>query len=60
MSDPNQEFQPPPPPTISGEPELKRPTYLLWAGVALIVLGILILVGGIASFIVGGLGTGAA
>jgi hypothetical protein len=60
MSDPNQEFQPPPPPTIAGEPERKRPTNLLWAGVALVVLGIIVLIGGIAGFIVGGIGTGAA
>jgi hypothetical protein len=60
MSDPNQEFQPPPPPTIEGEPERKRPANLLWAGVALVVLGIVVLVGGIAGFIPGGIGTGAA
>ena len=60
MSDPNQEFQPPPPPTIEGEPERKRPANLLWAGVALVVLGIIVLVGGIAGFIPGGIGTGAA
>ena len=60
MSDPNQGFQPPPPPTIAGEPERQRPTNLLWAGIALVVLGILILVGGIVGFISGGPGTGAA
>ena len=60
MSDPNQEFQPPPPPTIEGEPERKRPANLLWAGVALVVLGIIVLIGGIAGFIPGGIGTGAA
>jgi Yip1 domain len=58
MSDPNQAFQPPPPPTIQGEPERKRPTNLLWAGVALVVLGIIVLIGGIIGFIAGGLGTG--
>jgi Yip1 domain len=60
MSDPNQEFQPPPPPTIEGEIERKRPANLLWAGVALVVLGIVVLVGGIVGFISGGIGTGAA
>lgn len=60
MSDPNQEFQPPPPPTIEGEPERKRPANLLWAGVALVVLGIIVLIGGIVGFIPGGIGTGLA
>jgi hypothetical protein len=60
MNDPNQGFQPPPPPTTEAEPERKRPVNLLWAGAALIVLGILVLVGGIAGFILGGTGTGAA
>ena len=60
MSDPNQEFQPPPPPTIEVEPERKRPANLLWAGVALVVLGIIVCIGGVASFITGGIGTGLA
>src|SRR2546428_11994891 len=60
MSDPNQPFQPPPPPATEVEPERKRPANLLWAGIALVVLGILILIGGIAGFIPGGPGTGAA
>ena len=58
MSDPNQEFQPPPAPAT--EPERKRPANLLWAGVALVVVGIIVLIGGIANFIPGGLGTGGA
>jgi hypothetical protein len=58
MSDPNQPFQPPPPPATEVEPERKRPANLLWAGVALVVLGIIICIGGIASFIPGGVGTG--
>jgi len=58
MSDPNQEFQAPPPPAIEIEPERKRPANLLWAGVALVVIGIIVLIGGIANFIPGGLGTG--
>lgn len=60
MSDPNQPFQPPPPPATEVEPERKRPANLLWAGIALVVLGILILIGGIAGFIPGGPGTGGA
>ncbi len=60
MSDPYQEFQPPPPPPTAIEPERQRPVNLLWAGVALVVLGIIILIGGIANFIPGGLGTGGA
>jgi hypothetical protein len=58
MNDPNQEFQPPPPPTIEGEPERPRPVKLLWAGIALIVLGIIVAIGGFASFLVGGAGAG--
>jgi len=60
MSDPNQPFQAPPPPTTAMEPERKRPANLLYAGIALVVLGIIICVGGIASFIAGGVGTGLA
>jgi hypothetical protein len=58
MDDPNQGFQAPPPPTTIVEPERKRPANLLWAGVALVVLGIIVCVGGIAGFITGGIGTG--
>jgi len=43
MSDPNQEFHAPPPPPIIAEPERRRPTNLMWAGVALFVLGIILL-----------------
>ena len=60
MSDPNQPFQPPPPPATEVEPERKRPANLLWAGISLVVVGILILIGGIAGFIPGGPGTGGA
>ncbi len=58
MSDPNQEFQPPPPPASEVEPERQRPTNLMWAGVALVVLGIVIAILGIVSLISGGIGTG--
>ena len=62
MSDPNQGFQPPPPPAIETEPERRRPTNLMFAGIALIVVGIIIIVLGLPMIhlIVGGIGTGAA
>jgi len=60
MSDPNQGFQPPPPPAIQNEPERQRPANLLWAGLVLVGLGIVILVLGILGMIAGGLGTGLA
>lgn len=62
MSDPNQGFQAPPPPTIETEPERHRPAYLMYAGIALVVLGIIFMVlsivGG-ALMVVGTIGTGA-
>ena len=62
MSDPNQGFQAPPPPTVETEPERPRPTYLMYAGIALVVLGIIFMVlsmvGG-ALMVVGTVGTGA-
>lgn len=60
MSDPNQDFQAPPPPTVEAEPERHRPTYLLYAGIALVVVGIIIAVLGIVGMITGGAGTGGA
>lgn len=62
MSDPNQAFQPPPPPVIQPEPERSRPTNLMWAGIALVVVGIIIIVVGLPmiGLIIGGIGTGAA
>jgi hypothetical protein len=63
MSDPNQEFQAPPPPTTEVEPERQRPTYLLYTGIALIVLGIIFIVLGLIGgpiAVVGGAGTGGA
>lgn len=41
--DPNQEFQPPPPPDIQAEPERARLTYLMWAGISLFVIGIIVI-----------------
>ena len=43
MSDPNQEFQAPPPPATEVEPERRRPAGLMWAGIALFVLGFVVL-----------------
>lgn len=60
MSDPNQEWQPPAPPPVEAAPERKRPANLMWAGIALVVIGIIIAAGGIAGFIAGGIGTGLA
>jgi hypothetical protein len=60
MSDPNQEFQAPPPPTTGAEPEGLRPTYLLYAGIGLVVVGIIVAVLGIVGMITGGIGTGGA
>ncbi|MFN2576636.1 MAG: YIP1 family protein [Pyrinomonadaceae bacterium] len=62
MSDPNLQFQAPPPPPIGNESERPRPTNLMWAGVTLIVIGIIIVILGIPgiALIVGGIGTGAA
>jgi len=61
MSDPNQDFQAPPPPPINAEPERRRPANLMWAGVALIVIGIIVVVLGIPgiALVTGGIGTGA-
>ena len=55
MSDPNQEFQPPPPPAIEAPPERKRPANMLVIGIVLFVLGIAILIAGVAKIVVGGL-----
>src|SRR5882724_13314204 len=62
MSDPNPEFQPPPPPAIEPEPERRRPTNLMWAGIALVVIGIVVAVLGLPmiNLVVGGIGTGLA
>lgn len=60
MSDPNQEFQAPPPPPIEAEPERQKPKNLMFIGIGLIVVGIIIAVLGIVGMITGGGGTGAA
>ncbi len=60
MSDPNQEFQaPPPPPTIT-EGKAPRPTKLIPYAIGLFVIGAIVCVLGIAKVVPGGIGTGAA
>jgi hypothetical protein len=61
MSDPNaQDFQAPPPPAPIVEPKAPRPVKLRPVAIGLFVLGLLIAVAGIAKFLPGGIGTGAA
>ncbi|PWT89054.1 MAG: hypothetical protein C5B55_12025 [Blastocatellia bacterium] len=62
MSDPlEQNFQtPPPPPVAQTEPAAPRPTRMRPVAIGIFVLGLLVLVGGIAKFIPGGIGTGGA
>jgi hypothetical protein len=61
MSDPNQGFQPPPaPPLPTPEVKAPRPEKLRIPGIVLFVLGIIILVAGIAKFLPGGIATGGA
>src|SRR5947207_11300487 len=60
MSDPNQEFQAPPPPIVEAEPERPRPIYLMYAGIGLVVVGIIVAVLGIVGIVTGGAGTGGA
>jgi hypothetical protein len=60
MSDPNQEFQPPPPPPIQTEPERQRPSWLMWMGVGVFVLGIIMIALNIAGVLTSAIGTGAA
>lgn len=63
MSDPNsQGFQPPPPPTPTKAVQATgpRPTKLRPVAIGLFVLGLLVAVAGIAKFLPGGVGTGAA
>ena len=60
MSDPNQQFQPPPPPPIQLESAAPRPTKLRPVAVGSFVVGLIILVLGIAKVLPGGLATGLA
>src|SRR6266852_1717072 len=60
MSDPNQEFQaPPPPPTIT-ESKAPRAAKLMPYGIGLFVIGLIVCVLGIVKVLPGGTGTGAA
>ena len=61
MSDPQvPSFQAPPPPTPVVEAPAPRPVKMRPVAIALFVIGLLVLVGGIAKFISGGTSTGAA
>jgi Yip1 domain len=61
MSEPYESFQPPPPPSLTEEaPPAPRPTRLRPPAIALFVIGLLVCLGGIAKFVPGGIGTGAA
>jgi len=62
MSVPNeQDFQPPPPPPMpESKPRAPRPTKLRPIAIGLAALGLLVLVGGVAKFVPGGISTGAA
>jgi hypothetical protein len=59
MSDPNQEFQPPAPPTIADE-RAPRASKLIPYGIGLFVIGLIVCVLGIVKVVPGGIGTGAA
>lgn len=62
MSDPNQEVQSPgfPPPPPPEPPKGARPVKLRPIAIGLFVLGLLLAIAGIAKFLPGGIGTGAA
>ena len=60
MSDPTQEFHAPPPPPIQTEPEGQRPTWLIWMGIGVFVIGIIIIALDIAGVLTSAIGTGAA
>jgi hypothetical protein len=61
MSEPADNFLPPPPPAMPvEEPRAPRPTKLRPPAIALFAIGLIVCVGGIAKFIPGGIGTGAA
>src|SRR5262245_18212282 len=60
MSDPNQEFQAPPPPEVAPEEKAPRASKLMPYGIGSFVIGLIVLVLGIVKVIPGGAGTGAA
>src|SRR5713226_310595 len=59
MSDPNQEFQAPPPPAIADQ-KPPRATKLIPYAISLFVIGVIVCVLGIVKAVPGGIGTGAA
>ena len=59
MSDPNQEFQAPPPPTVT-ENKAPRATKLIPYAIGLFVIGLIVCVLGFVKVLPGGIGTGAA
>ena len=61
MSTPDENFQPPPPPSIEEAPRAPRPKKLLIIGIALLALGVIVAIAGIpkVGLIPGGIGTGA-
>ena len=59
MSDPNQEFLAPPPPTIA-EGKAPRATHLIPYAIGLFVVGVIVCLLGFVKVVPGGLGTGAA
>jgi len=59
MSASEESFQaPPPPPTPESEPRAPRPVKLRPVAIAVAAIGVIVLVGGIAKFIPGGISTG--
>jgi hypothetical protein len=60
MSDPNSDFQAPPPPTIQAEPLAPQPTKLRPFAIGLFVVGLIVLIAGVTKILPGGVGTGAA
>ena len=61
MSDPNQGFEPPPAPALPvAEVKAPRPVKLRIPAIVLFVLGLIVIVAGIAKILPGGFGTGAA
>lgn len=55
-----QNFQPPPPPSLHDVPRAPRPTKLRPYAIGIFVIGVILCGGGVAKLIPGGIGTGAA
>jgi Yip1-like protein len=60
MSDPNQEFHAPPPPSVPVEEKAPRASHLLPFGIGIFVIGLIALLLAIVKVLPGGVGTGAA